>query len=198
MEILKSPSVTIPSLIAAAAPTSPLDWLSLTILLDQIPRNVFRDASAQIVFTITDPKALELARHIIAAGIPNQPPVAYRMAYRFWFYLPLEHSEELEVQVQSVEEHEKMFGEFRGLVAGSVEAVDEDTKRCYGVLVRNKEVLDGWAGALMGRFVLGHKKLIERFGRFPHRNEVLGRESTEEEVRFLKEGGETFGGKKTE
>ena len=34
-----------------------------------------------------------------------------------------------------------------------------------------------------------HRKLIERFGRFPHRNEFLGRISTEEEIRFLKNGG---------
>lgn len=34
-----------------------------------------------------------------------------------------------------------------------------------------------------------HRKVIERFGRFPHRNEILGRESTPEETAFLKSGG---------
>ena len=34
-----------------------------------------------------------------------------------------------------------------------------------------------------------HRKLIERFGRFPHRNAILGRESTDEERAFLTEGG---------
>lgn len=34
-----------------------------------------------------------------------------------------------------------------------------------------------------------HRMLIERFGRFPHRNEILGRESTEEEIKFLADGG---------
>ena len=34
-----------------------------------------------------------------------------------------------------------------------------------------------------------HRKVIERFGRFPHRNEALGRESTTEEIAFLKSGG---------
>ena len=34
-----------------------------------------------------------------------------------------------------------------------------------------------------------HRKLIERFGRFPHRNEILGRQSTEEEKQFLAAGG---------
>lgn len=34
-----------------------------------------------------------------------------------------------------------------------------------------------------------HRKLIKRFGRFPYRNEVLGRKSTDEEIQFLKDGG---------
>ncbi len=34
-----------------------------------------------------------------------------------------------------------------------------------------------------------HRKVIERFGRFPHRNDVLGRASTAEEIRYLEEGG---------
>lgn len=36
-----------------------------------------------------------------------------------------------------------------------------------------------------------HRKVIERFGRFPHRNDILGRESTSEEIAFLKNGGYT-------
>ena len=34
-----------------------------------------------------------------------------------------------------------------------------------------------------------HRKLIARFGRFPHRNKDLGRTSTPDEIRFLKDGG---------
>ena len=41
-------------------------------------------------------------------------------------------------------------------------------------------------------FELKHKKIIERFGRYPHRNEILGRESTEEEIEFLKQPGSSF------
>lgn len=37
-----------------------------------------------------------------------------------------------------------------------------------------------------------HKKIIEKFGRYPHRNEVLGRKSTEEELEFLKGPGSSF------
>jgi uncharacterized protein (DUF924 family) len=41
-------------------------------------------------------------------------------------------------------------------------------------------------------FELRHKAIIDRFGRYPHRNEILGRESTSEELAFLKEPGSSF------
>lgn len=42
------------------------------------------------------------------------------------------------------------------------------------------------------KFELQHKAIIERFGRYPHRNEILGRASTEEELSFLQEEGSAF------
>jgi uncharacterized protein (DUF924 family) len=41
-------------------------------------------------------------------------------------------------------------------------------------------------------FALSHRAIIERFGRYPHRNAVLGRTSTEEELAFLREPGSSF------
>ena len=41
-------------------------------------------------------------------------------------------------------------------------------------------------------FEYKHKRIIERFGRYPHRNKVLGRESTEEELEFLSQPGSSF------
>jgi uncharacterized protein (DUF924 family) len=41
-------------------------------------------------------------------------------------------------------------------------------------------------------YALRHKRIIERFGRFPHRNAALARESTPEEIAFLKEPGSGF------
>ena len=41
-------------------------------------------------------------------------------------------------------------------------------------------------------FELKHKAIIDRFGRYPHRNEILGRQSTAEEIEFLKEPGSSF------
>jgi uncharacterized protein (DUF924 family) len=41
-------------------------------------------------------------------------------------------------------------------------------------------------------FAVRHKEIIDRFGRFPHRNEILGRTSTDEEAAFLREPGSSF------
>ena len=41
-------------------------------------------------------------------------------------------------------------------------------------------------------YELKHKAIIERFGRYPHRNAILGRESTQEEIEFLKQPGSSF------
>ena len=49
----------------------------------------------------------------------------------------------------------------------------------------------------MGEQILGyardHRDIVARFGRFPHRNEALGRENTPEEVAYLAEGGDRYG-----
>jgi uncharacterized protein (DUF924 family) len=41
-------------------------------------------------------------------------------------------------------------------------------------------------------FEVKHKAIIDRFGRYPHRNEILGRESTAEELEFLSQPGSSF------
>ena len=41
-------------------------------------------------------------------------------------------------------------------------------------------------------FELSHKKIIEKFGRYPHRNKILGRESSAEEIEFLTRPGSSF------
>jgi uncharacterized protein (DUF924 family) len=44
----------------------------------------------------------------------------------------------------------------------------------------------------LDKYALAHKVIIDRFGRFPHRNAALGRESTPEEIEFLKEPNSSF------
>jgi uncharacterized protein (DUF924 family) len=41
-------------------------------------------------------------------------------------------------------------------------------------------------------YELKHKAIIDRFGRYPHRNAILGRESSPEEIEFLKQPGSSF------
>lgn len=48
------------------------------------------------------------------------------------------------------------------------------------------------ASAQSYQFELRHKAIIDRFGRYPHRNDILGRDSTQEEIEFLKQPGSRF------
>lgn len=119
--------------------------LALLVLLDQFPRNTWRNSPHMLA---TDGKALAVAKAAVAAGFDLQSEPALR---RF-FYLPFMHSEVLAEQERSVELNA---------------ALDTDTQR----------------------FAVLHRDIVARFGRFPHRNKLLGRESTVEEQKFLDEGG---------
>jgi uncharacterized protein (DUF924 family) len=69
--------------------------LALVILLDQFPRNMFRNMARAFA---TDTKAREVSRHAIASGFDREVPLIMRM----FFYLPFEHSEDLHDQMESV------------------------------------------------------------------------------------------------
>jgi len=125
---------------------TPEGALALLILLDQFPRNLYRDNAKTFA---ADPKALEIAKRAIEKGHDQ----ALTPVQKIFFYLPFEHSEALSEQDRAVE-----------LCAA---LGDEDYLK----------------------YAIAHRDVIDRFGRFPHRNEVLGRESTQEEVAFLKEFG---------
>jgi uncharacterized protein (DUF924 family) len=58
--------------------------------------------------------------------------------------------------------------------------------------VRSIELFTALGAPLNLDFALRHQAIIERFGRFPHRNSVLGRMSTEAELAFLTEPGSSF------
>jgi len=85
---------------------------------------------------------------------------------RLFFYMPLMHAESLDVQEESV-------AAFRRLV----EEAPADLRRTF------QASLDS---------AIQHRDIIARFGRFPHRNRVLGRESTPEEIEWLASGGSDF------
>jgi len=127
--------------------------LALVILLDQVPRNVFREQPRMFA---TDPLALATARVAIAARFDRQvPPVQ-----RWFFYLPFEHSEAFDDQQRSLE----LFDSLRD---------DPDSASVIAYARR-------------------HHDVIARFGRFPHRNPILGRASTPAEAEFLQQPGARF------
>jgi len=64
--------------------------------------------------------------------------------------------------------------------------------KCFGELAADvpaeqKSIFEDYLN-----YAIRHREIIERFGRFPHRNSVLGRESTAEELAFLSEPGSSF------
>ena len=125
---------------------TPAECLALVILLDQFSRNMFRDDPRAFAM---DSKALDVARHAVAAGFDRQVGETGRT----FFYLPFEHSEDMSCQERSLEL-------FRALP-------------------------DWEQPGSPFQYAQRHWDIIRRFGRFPHRNRTLGRDSTPAEAEFL-------------
>ena len=129
----------------------PLGCVALCVVLDQFPRNMFRNDPVAFA---TDEKALLTAKYAVAKGFDMLVPPEKR---RF-IYLPYEHSEILSDQMKCVE----LFGRMK-----------KEDPVGYDYAVR-------------------HRDVIEKFGRFPHRNVILGRASTPEEEAYLAQPGSGF------
>jgi uncharacterized protein (DUF924 family) len=112
----------------------------------------------------SDAKACETALLAIKAGFDQK---LHPLEASF-LYLPLEHSEDLHLQDRSVELFEKL-----------VSRAPDDLRPMFDQIVA---------------YAVRHREVIRQFGRFPHRNTILGRRSTREELAYLRSGGETFGG----
>ncbi|WP_460053640.1 DUF924 family protein [Pseudomonas sp. S2_D06] len=137
----------------------PEGWLALVLLLDQIPRMIFRDT----------PKAFSgdsRAQKLVAQGIAADFDRQLQPIQRVFIYLVFEHSENLAV-------------------------LNEGVSR-YIELVAQQPEVDRALFADYLDFAERHQRVIAQFGRFPHRNAVLGRESTAEEIEFLSGPGSRF------
>jgi uncharacterized protein (DUF924 family) len=120
--------------------------LALVIVLDQFPRNMFRNDARTYA---TDPLAREVARRAVDKGADAR----LMNDLRDFLYMPLMHSEEL-----------------------------VDHERCIALFSK--------AGNADGaKYAAHHADIIRKFGRFPHRNRVLGRSTTADEQAFLDSGG---------
>jgi uncharacterized protein (DUF924 family) len=118
--------------VPAAFLGSPRDALGAALLFDQFPRNMFRGHADQFS---TDPLALAVAAGSVDHGYDAQLPAGYR----FFLYMPFEHSERL-----------------------------EDQERSLLLFTRLGD-------AHLLSYAQKHHDIIARFGRFPHRNTILGR-----------------------
>ena len=137
----------------------PQAWLAQLILLDQLPRMIFRDT----------PRAFagdSRARPLLQEGLERGWDRRLTPIQRVFAYLVFEHAEALPLQDRAVELFADLLNEA---------AVDE--RPLFA------DFLD---------FAERHQRVIVRFGRFPHRNAILGRASTDEEQAFLREPGSRF------
>lgn len=110
-----------------------------------------------------DPRAMALAREGVECGQLECLSVPEQL----FFLLPYQHSEKLAIQKAGVELYEMV----------AAKAADEW-----------RAVAEGYRD-----FAVRHYDIIAQFGRFPHRNQVLGRQSSGAEERYLAGGGDTFG-----
>ena len=122
--------------------------LALIIVLDQFPRNLFRNSKRSFE---QDTRALSICKHAIKNNYINQLVDEERL----FALLPLIHSENIKDHNIAEEVLEKYL-----ITLSSFER----TKKAWN----------------------DHTAVIKRFGQYPHRNSILGRLSSEDEITFLK------------
>ena len=139
---------------------SPRRRLSLIILLDQFPRQIYRGSPQAFAY---DSQALNLT----LSGMQSAADGALNIVERLFFYMPLQHTESTEVQDESVSNYRRLVAEsppeLKSTFEESLESAEE------------------------------HRAVIREFGRFPHRNRILGRNSTPDEEAWLAKNAERFG-----
>ena len=131
---------------------TPKQILAGVLLLDQLPRNIYRGTPRAFEH---DAAGYELMRVGLRRGVDEE----YSLFQRLFFYFPLMHSEALADQQEIVDR---------------VSALEPIVSPAHYEL---------WQLFLSGAHK--HRSLIRRFGRFPHRNALLGRMATAEERAYL-------------
>jgi len=141
---------------------TPRGRLALIILFDQFSRNIYRDSPKAFD---KDLQALEYCLRSIKDGADEK----LTLIERIFLYMPMMHSENLKVQEKGLE----YFGRL-------VKIAEENQDKNADYF---KYTVD---------YAQKHYDIIERFQRFPHRNEIFNRRSTPSEIEFLKEPGSSF------
>jgi len=153
--------------IAAAAQGHLSEWenvprsaVSLVIVLDQFPRNVYRNSAAAFK---RDGFALAITKRAVAAGYVD----ALTVPERAFLLMPYQHVENLVTAQEGLRLFERVYNE---------------APASWRIFAKNTF-----------QFARRHLEIIERFGRFPHRNSIMGRRSTAAEREYLESKPETFG-----
>ena len=135
---------------------TPRGRLALILLLDQFPRHIYRNKPQAFMLD-------QMARALVLEGMQKGDDQRLYLIEKAFFYLPLEHAENLDMQNLAV-------NAYRRLLAESPEQI-------------HPQMQDFLQSAI------AHQQQIVRFGRFPYRNAILGRPSTSEETVFLMQSG---------
>lgn len=144
----------------------PHHTLSCLICLDQFPRHIYRHSARAFTY---DSKAKILSSFMIDKGIDKRLPYIERA----FIHLPFVHNESLEDQKFSVKYCQRLAQEVNNDLNAS-----ENLRSFINLFLI---------------FAIRHYDIIQEFGRFPHRNQVLDRRSNYKEEMFLKNGGDRFG-----
>lgn len=118
-----------------------------------------------------DTKAFALSKQLVSSSLDKK----LRPIERVFAYMPFEHQEDLQSQSEALRL-------FEGLKEEAVNISDETLKTNF---IQFTDHLVSYARL--------HYHIIERFGRFPHRNEYFGRLTTEDEKQFLQDESKRFG-----
>lgn len=140
--------------------SSPRRRLALILLLDQLPRNLYRGTAQAF-----DQDAAALSQTV--TGMQLGADAALSPIERMFFYMPLQHSESREVQEESLAAFGRLQSEADEALRPMLQGVYE--------------------------YARAHRDIIARFGRYPHRNRLLGRPDTPDEADWLKKAGPNFG-----
>ena len=136
--------------------------LSLILLFDQFSRNIYRSTPKMYA---TDLLALKISLKSIQEKFDQR----LLLIERVFIYMPLMHSEDILLQEESIRQFEALV-------------VDSKAKSPYNTHYFENNLL----------YARRHYEFIKWFGRFPHRNVLLNRPSTNEELEFLKQKGSSF------
>lgn len=171
--------------------STPSGALALILLLDQFTRNVFRPGNHPNpgLSWSGDAKALRIAAQSIAKGFDRQVQEEYAshrdfgFSHREFFYLPFMHAEDISSQTASVALFQVLSLEFE---------INRLEKKVRGEQETDQEKALREQMKLAVAFAAKHRDCIAAVGRFPKRNEPLGRDHTEADKKWLEEHPDGF------